>query len=149
MSAEALIASHLRLACEAHGGARLLQSAGNRNAAYLAEQSVEQIVLAIAQAESVHFPRSVQHQLDTMVRAFPEANPFRDRLRALVWLEAYATTFRYPRTRGGLPASPPPDRLASALDQLASLISEVAIHFDVDLGADAADPAAHSRPPRS
>ena len=149
MSAERLIASHLRLASEALAAARTLLDIGNRNAAYQAEQAVEQIILALAQAETLAFTRAQQHQLDTMRRALPGENPFRERLAKLTWLEAHATTYRYPRTAGGISEPPPKPKLASALDQCSEILDDLAQHFAIDLHIDAREPAAHAKPPRT
>jgi HEPN domain-containing protein len=149
LSTELLIASHLRLANEAVKAARSLLRDGNRNAVYNAEQAVEMIVLALAQSEAVHYSRSQHHQLDTMVRGLPADNAFASDLLDLTWLEAYATAFRYPRTKGGISDPPPPGKLDEALSKTASLLTRVADHFGVvDLSTSAHSPAAHSRPPR-
>jgi HEPN domain-containing protein len=109
LSTELLIASHLRLANEAVEAARSLLRDGNRNAVYNAEQAVEMIVLALAQSEAVHYSRTQQHQLDTMVRGLPADKAFTSDLSDLTWLEAYATAFRYPCTKGGISDAPPPE----------------------------------------
>ena len=51
MSAELLIANMLRVAAEDLAGARLLASAGNRNAIYLREQAAEKIILSVLTSE--------------------------------------------------------------------------------------------------
>ena len=147
MSVERLIASHLRLAREALDGAGLLLDGGNRNAVYLAEQAVEQMILAVAQAEIIHFPRNVQHQLDTMIRSFPPENPIAADLFALSWLEAYATTFRYPRTQGGVAEPPPHEKLTDALKSMESLLAKLTGHFGVRLSVKD-EPARTSKPLR-
>jgi HEPN domain-containing protein len=114
LSAELLIATRLRLAKEALSGADLLFREGNRNAAYLAEQAVEQVVLALAQSEGIHYGRGQHHQLDSMVRELPDENALKASLKSLTWLEAYATAFRYPKTKGGLTPAPPYDKLEAA-----------------------------------
>lgn len=53
MSTELSIATHLRLAAEAIDGARDMRP-DNHFAAYLAQQAVEQVVLALALAEGIH-----------------------------------------------------------------------------------------------
>ena len=136
MSTKRIIASHLRLSGEALAGARLLLDGGNGNAVYLAEQAVEQIVLALAQAEELHFPRSAQHQLDTMIRGLPDENPFKGRLAPVAWLEAYATTFRYPRTAGAISDPPTADKLEGAVSSIAAVRDALVQHFG------------HARPPR-
>lgn len=51
LSAEFLIANLLRVANEDLAGARLLASAGNRNAVYLCEQAAEKIIRAVLTSE--------------------------------------------------------------------------------------------------
>lgn len=119
----------------------------NRNAVYLAEQALEQTVLALAQAENVHFPRSAQHQLDTMIRSLPDENTFKTKLAPLAWLEAYATTFRYPRTKGSISDPPPIETLTNALSLIAILLEALARHFEVSIEAKS-ESAKQIRPPR-
>jgi hypothetical protein len=107
------------------------------------------IVLALAQSEAIHYVRSQQHQLDTMVRALSSDNAFKSELSDLSWLEAYATTFRYPRTKGGIADPPPAEKLNGALTQAADMLKRAADHFGVDISISAKSPAAHSRPPRT
>jgi HEPN domain-containing protein len=147
LSAELLVATHLRLAAEALNAANLLFEAGNRNAAYLAEQAVEQLVLAIAQSEGIHYSRGQQHQLDTMIRALPDANAFKASVHALSWLEAYATAFRYPRTKGGLTASPPAEKLKSALSAVTPLLSRLAASWMTRRISLHSTPGPHARQP--
>ena len=71
LSVESLIASYLRLADESLKASHSLLRDGNRNAVYNAQQAVEMIVLALAQSEAVHYGRTNQHQLDTMIRDRP------------------------------------------------------------------------------
>lgn len=149
MSTELLIASHLRLANESLRAAQSLLRDGNRNAIYHAEQAVELIVLALAQSEAVHYPRSQQHQLDTMARQLPAENTFLSELSDLTWLESYATAFRYPRTKGGINDPPRSEQIEEALTKIVNLLEQVAGHFGVvDLSTSARSPAANSHPPR-
>jgi hypothetical protein len=99
--------------------------------------------------ESLKAAQSLLHQLDTMVRGLPAVNAFMSDLSDLTWLEAYATAFRYPRTKGGINDPPRAEQLEEALTKTASLLKKVADHFGVvDLSASAKSPAAHSKPPR-
>jgi len=149
LSTELLIASHLRLANESLKAAQSLLRDGNRNAVYNVEQAVEMIVLALAQSEAVHYQRAQQHQLDTMVRGLPAVNAFLSDLSDLTWLEAYATAFRYPRTKGGINDPPRTEQLEDALTKTANLLKKVTDHFGiVDLSTSAKSPAEHSRPAR-
>jgi HEPN domain-containing protein len=146
MSDERLIANHLRPAWIDLQDAQTL--IGSRNAVYHAAQCAEHIVLALAQAEGIHFDRSYHHQLDRMVGAFPNENSFRQPLKAVTWLEAYATTFRYPTPTGRIREPPPPERLNDVLKLLEGLLRDVSVHFAVDLAKDDS-PAGHRRPPRT
>jgi HEPN domain-containing protein len=149
LSVESLIASYLRLADESLKASHSLLRDGNRNAVYNAQQAVEMIILALAQSEAVHYGRTKQHQLDAMIRDLPTENVFRSTLSDLSWLEAYATTFRYPRTKGGINDAPPNDKLMDALTKTAALLKQVADHFGVvDLTIAGKSPAGRSQPPR-
>jgi len=145
MSDERLIANQLRLAWIDLQDAQTL--IGSRNAVYHAEQCPEHVVLALAQAEGIHFDRSFQHQLDRMVETLPNENSFRRPLKAVTWLEAYATTYRYPTPTGRIREPPPPEKLNNALKLLEGLLQDVSIHFGVDLAEDDSS-ADHRRPPR-
>jgi HEPN domain-containing protein len=149
LSTERLIASHLRLARESLNGAKSLLVQGNRYGAYLAEQAVEHLILAVAQAEGVHFARSQQHQLELMRRALPPEGRYRETLARLTWLEEFGTTYRYPRTAGGMTDPPEPEKLGPALADAEELIIQVASHFEVDLDPRSKKPASHARPPRT
>ena len=147
MSTERLIASHLRLAREAFIAAKSLAELENRNAAYLAEQAIEQMILALAQAEGIHFSCSQHHQLETMRRALDPRNAFRDALASLTWLEACATTYRYPRTNGGIVEAPDRKRLLTTLEESGKLLSRLADHFGVDMREGVKAPASRADPP--
>lgn len=148
MSAETLIAAHLRLSSLDLREARVLAEVKGRNAVYLTGQAAEQLVLAIAQAEGIQFERSKKHLLDYMVSALPDSNPFKPALKELSWLEAYATTYRYPTPSGRLPKPPAEATLAEALLQTETLLRRVAGYFGVDASSQEGPPAARSNPPR-
>lgn len=137
MSAEKLIASHLQLASDDLREARILLAAKGRNSVYLAEQAAEQIILALAASEGIHFGRELSHQLDRMLARLPDDNPIKPALRGISWLEAYATTYRYPKKSGAIAPPPPSDKLEGALDELAAILDRAATLFGVDLVADA------------
>jgi hypothetical protein len=65
------IANELRLAHGCITDAKLLAETGSRNAAYLSEQALEQVIRAFATSEGMHIERSDAHQLDKVVRRFP------------------------------------------------------------------------------
>lgn len=127
------IANALRLAQGCLDDARLLAASGSRNAAYLGEQALEQLIRALATSEGLHIERSDAHQLDKVTRRFPDDHPEKATLKSLVWLEAYATTFRYTLPSGQIPQTPDQARLNGAIDELAKLIERVANHFGVVL----------------
>ncbi|PBC04063.1 hypothetical protein CK220_13270 [Mesorhizobium sp. WSM3860] len=117
--------------------ARLLAGSGSRNAAYLSEQALEQIVRALATSEAIHIERHDAHQLDKVIRRFPEDSAEKLALKSFAWLEAYATTFRYPSPSGRIPPAPDKLKLDEAIDGISNLILRVAGHFEVDLTDDA------------
>lgn len=130
------IANGLRLASGCLADARTLVQSGSRNAAYLAEQCLEQIVRSLATSEGLHIERHDAHQLDKVVRRFPDDHPEKEALNGLVWLEAYATTFCYTSPSGQIPKTPSVERLNQALDALAQLQERVVAHFGVELNSD-------------
>lgn len=149
MSAEAkTIANALRLAKGCIKDARALFNSGSRNAAYLAEQSLEQVIRALATSEAMHIERHDAHQLDKLVRRFPDEHSEKAALNGLTWLEAYATTFRYTTPSGQIPKTPDAGRLSSAIDAVEALLDRVAHHFEVDLQVEA-EPARLLSPMRS
>lgn len=141
------IANALRLADGCIRDAKLLTASGSRNAAYLAEQALEQVIRAFATSEGMHIERSDAHQLDKVTRRFPDAHPEKRALASLVWLEAYATTFRYTMPSGQIPRAPDLQKLSTTIDAVAALISRAANHFEVDLTAEA-KPAGNPTPQR-
>jgi len=145
MSAEAQIASLLRVAAEDLQGARLLAAAGNRNAVYLCSQAAEKVIRAVLTSEGIH--AGIKHLLREMVDLIPDLNPLKPALRAIEHLGAYATAYRYP-TPAGRVVDPPGaaefDKFAAAVD--AALRAAVTA-FAVDL-ADSRRPAGRPGPAR-
>lgn len=147
MSDQWTIASALRLANGCIKDARVLAASGSRNAAYLSQQAIEQIIRALATSEAIHIERHDAHQLDKIVRRFPDNHAEKAALKSLVWLEAYATTFRYTLPSGQIPRAPDKAKLQKAIDDISDLILRVAGHFKVDLG-DESKPAQAVTPMR-
>ena len=148
MSDQWTIASALRLANGCIRDAGLLAGSGSRNAAYLSEQALEQVVRALATSEAIHIERHDAHQLDKVIRRFPEDNAEKPALKSFAWLEAYATTFRYPSPSGRIPPAPDKQKLEEAIDGISKLILQLAGHFEVDL-TDEAKPARVVAPVRN
>ena len=94
MSVELLIANLLRVAAEDLDAARLLGTAGNRNAIYMCEQAAEKVIRAVVTSEGQR--AGIKHQLNETVDLVPDANPIKPLLRAIEHLTAYATAYRYP-----------------------------------------------------
>lgn len=131
MSAERLIANLLRVAREDLEAARLLANAANRNAIYLCEQAAEKIIRAVLTSEGVH--AGIKHHLDEMVRLIPDANPLKPALRAIEYLAAYATAYRYPTAEGRIKPTPSPQAVGDALRLLAVALDATAAAHGVDL----------------
>jgi hypothetical protein len=127
------IANSLRLAKGCATDAAILADQGSRNAAYLAEQALEQAIRAVATSEGMHIERADAHQLDKVVRRFPADNPAKSALASLVWLEAYATTFRYTLPSGQVPKSPEAGKLANSIKEIVALIDRPSAHFGIDM----------------
>ncbi len=127
------IANNLRLAAGDLGDARVLRSNQSRNAAYLAQQAVEKLLLALLVSEGLERTRAESHRLDVLVEKLPLDNRLRGRLSELTYLTVFATTFRYPKDGGRLPAEPDWGRLDRSIALAAQLIDEASRHFGVDL----------------
>jgi hypothetical protein len=81
------IANAMRLARGCARDARVLLKEGSRNAAYLAEQALEQVIRALATSEGLHIERGDAHQLDKVVRRFPNDQTEKQVIASLTWLE--------------------------------------------------------------
>ncbi|MEI9427505.1 HEPN domain-containing protein [Mesorhizobium sp. Cs1299R1N3] len=147
MSDQWTIASALRLANGCIKDARILAASGSRNAAYLSQQAIEQVIRALATSEAIHIERHDAHQFDKIVRRFPDDHAEKMVLQSLVWLEAYATTFRYTLPSGQIPRAPDKVKLQKAIDDISNVILRVAGHFKVNLG-DESKPAQTVAPMR-
>jgi HEPN domain-containing protein len=130
MSAE-VIAGMLRIASQDLEGARLLNQAGNRNAAYLSEQAAEKVIRAVLTSEGIQ--AGIRHELPDMVDKVPDENPVKPALRAIEHLTAYATAFRYPSPRGRV--RPPPTTAVLDVDiaKIDAAMSAVVTAFQVDI----------------
>ena len=145
MSVELLIANLLRVASEDLDGARTLARTKNRNAIYLCEQAAEKVIRAVVSSERLH--AGVRHRLDEMVDLVPDANPLKPTLRAIEYLAAYATTYRYPTATGRIKAAPDEKDLDKAIRCVEKAIDAASIAFAVDL-ARRDTPARRSDPVR-
>lgn len=142
------IANYLRLAAGDLDDARSLRRTGSRNAAYHAEQAAEKISLALLVSEDIQAERRHHHRLDVLADLVPVENPFRERLRALSFLTAFATTYRYPKPGGRIPAEPRWTEIDDALGRIAGLLADTAARFGVELEEGDASGARFSGPLR-
>jgi HEPN domain-containing protein len=108
----------------------LLARAGNRNAAYLAEQAAEKVIRAVLTSEGTH--AGVRHDLREMVGMVPDVNPLKTRLAATVPLAAYATSYRYPTT-SRVPQAPDQEVLNGHLTAVQAALDGALGAFGVDL----------------
>lgn len=131
MSSELVIASYVRIAKQDLDGARLLNRAANRNAAYLCEQAAEKLIRAVLTAERIQ--AGIRHELPDMVDKIPDENPLKPMLRAVEHLDAYATAYRYPSPRGRVKPPPTTSELDEDIAKLDALLSELATRFQIDL----------------
>ncbi|WP_187182189.1 HEPN domain-containing protein [Rhizobium sp. WL3] len=149
LSAELHIANALRLAHEDLEAAKLLHGADNRNDAYHAQQAAEKMLLAILTSEGIRAERRDSHRIDVLRDLLPEANPFKAQFARLTFLTVFATTYRYPKDAGRIPARAERHDLEAALGKLQAILSDLAVHFGVEILASDRLPAATSAPPRT
>ena len=145
MSADLVIAGYVRIAKEDLHGARLLNAAENRNAAYLCEQAAEKLIRAVLTAEGIQ--GGIRHELPDMVAKIPDANPVKPLLRAIEHLDAYATAFRYPSPRGRIKEPPSVSEIEQDIARIDTALVEIAARFAIDLSK-TEGPAGRSAPIR-
>jgi HEPN domain-containing protein len=131
MSADLVIAGYVRIAKHDLEGARLLNSAANRNAAYLCEQAAEKLIRAVLTSEGIQ--AGIRHELPDMVAKVPDANPVKALLREIEHLDAYATAFRYPSPRGRIKPAPDPATIDRDIAKIEAAMVEIASRFAIDL----------------
>jgi HEPN domain-containing protein len=149
LSAELHIANALRLAREDLEAATLLAAADNRNDAYHAQQAAEKMLLALLTAEGIRAERRDSHRIDVLRDLLPDTNPFKARFAPLTFLTVFATTYRYPKDAGRIPARAERVELEAALAKLKQILTDLAGHFGVELLASDRLPAMTSSPPRA
>lgn len=148
MSADLHIANALRLAHEDIEAARALSAIGNRNDAYHVQQAAEKILIALLTSEGIRADRRDAHRLDVLQGLLPDANPFKQRFSSVLFLTIYATTYRYPKDAGRLPAKADRAELAAAMETVVQILNEVVSYFGVVLTDSDRIPATSSKPPR-
>lgn len=131
MSADVVIANFLRVASQDLDGAKLLATAGNRNAVYLCEQAAEKVIRAVLTSEGKH--AGIKHQLDEMVAAVPDENPIKPLLESIEHLAAFATAYRYPSPVGRIKSTPAAADVAKYIADVELALNEAVARFGVDV----------------
>lgn len=131
MSADLVISGYVRIAKQDLDGARLLNRAANRNAAYLCEQAAEKLIRAVLTSEGIQ--GGVRHELPDMVAKITDENPVKPLLRAIEHLDAYATAYRYPSPRGRVKTAPTPADIDQDIVKIDDALVEIAARFAIDL----------------
>lgn len=146
------IASYLRHAKEDIAASYILGERNNHYEAYHAEQAMEKIVLALAEADGVYINKKTEsHQLDITVRKLDDENPYKTRLLHMTFLQTHATTERYPTSSRGR-VNRILDRnivqMRSARAKIADILEELCRNFGVDSDFNSDKPARTIDPPR-
>ena len=106
------------------------------------------MLLALLTSEGIRAERRDSHRIDVLRDLLPDVDPFKARFAPLTFLTVFATTYRYPKDAGRLPARAERDELAAALKKLEVILADLAEHFGVELLASDRLPAKTSTPPR-
>jgi HEPN domain-containing protein len=127
------IASYLRLAKGDLDEARLLFDSmpGSRGSAFHLEQAAEKIIRAITTSEDIRV--GVGHELDNFVRQIPDTNPLKHRCTAVQELKRYATSYRYPTSKGKRVKIPSKPEFDDQYIKVQQLLNDAAARFEVDL----------------
>jgi HEPN domain-containing protein len=96
-------------------------------ALYHLQQAAEKLLKSVLVAHGIDPPQT--HNIGTLVRALPLADPMRDRLAGLVPFTPFATIYRYP---GDTDPEPLPGlaEVEAWLADLTAIASDVAIRLD-------------------
>lgn len=127
----------------------MLAATDNRNDAYHAQQAAAKMLLALLTAEGIRAERRDSHRIDVLRDLLPDTNPFKARFAPLTFLTVFATTYRYPKDAGRIPARTERVELEAALAKLKQILTDLAGHFGVELLASDRLPATTSSPPRA
>ena len=122
MSVARRVSAFLQLAEEELAAARLLETAGPRQAAYFCQQSAEKLARAILAKAGVPF--GTGHGLARMAESLPESHPWRPKLESLDKHSPAATRYRYPTQTGRLFDPPDVDRLRADIAELERLLDD-------------------------
>lgn len=107
------------------------------------------MLLALLTAEGIRAERRDSHRIDVLRDLLPDTNPFKARFAPMTFLTVFATTYRYPKDAGRIPARAERVELEAALAKLKQILTDLAGHFGVELLASDRLPATTSIPPRA
>lgn len=115
--------SYIALAKEDLAVARKILDTYPRAAAFHLQQAAEKLLKAVLSAEGITF--SAGHQLGQLAGLLPTDHVWRADLMAFDDYTTYATSTRYPLPGGGMPRTPPKDKLDKSLKEVGSLVGEI------------------------
>lgn len=118
------VEAYLRLARNDLGSAKTLMLGYPGNAAFFVQQAAEKLIKAILTHEAIRI-RARHHQLGPMIDQLPAGHRWIEDLRALEWLSAAASMFRYPTADGSLPDPPDSDRYVATIAQIEKLLDRI------------------------
>jgi len=104
---------------------------GNPLAAFHLQQAAEKLVTAVRLHRGL-LPNKT-HRIEELIdgnprggepAALPPADPWREKLRSLIPLSDYATTYRYPTPSGKVRRGPKPDEVRAHSKHIRQLLSE-------------------------
>lgn len=120
------------IASEELEAARRLQTALPRQAEYFLQQTVEKLLRAVLEVETV--AAGVGHGLADLAHRLPEGHRFREKFKDFDHLSAASTMYRYP-TAGGRIASVSAEAVGEELGRVESLNEDVRAFCADRLGA--------------
>jgi HEPN domain-containing protein len=94
-----------------------------RASAFHLQQAAEKLLKAVLSAEGI--AATAKHQLGDLAGQLPDDHIWRADLMAFDEYTPYATSLRYPKPGGGMPRTPPVDKLEKSLKEVASLVDEI------------------------
>lgn len=95
---------------------------GNRLSVSHLYYAVEKLTKAVRLANGI--PSTKEHRIAFLIADLAADHPWRQRLQALEWLSAFATTFRYPTDAGRRSEPPPRDVMEKTIVDVKALIAQ-------------------------
>lgn len=106
---------------------RLVADPPNRFAAFHLEQAAEKLVKAARLGRGLRV--TADHNLEALVDELAQDDPWREKLRVLEPLSAYATTYRYPSPTGKRKGGPSSDEVLAWIKTITRLIADARLEF--------------------